>query len=170
MILVRQRRPKQRHDAVAQDLVHRALVAMHGRHQAFEHQVKDVPRFLGDMNPHEPLHHWLQIIVVHHLPLQRVEDLLADQGGHPQRGADEGERERVDDHSVISARLHRLGADGLDHLAEHHHVAGLVAEFRQLVVRGAGRRILMHHLAQQRLVEDVLEPDARRKRVDELLP
>ena len=47
MILVGQRRPKQRHDAIAHDLVHRALVAVHGRHQALQHRVEELPRFLG---------------------------------------------------------------------------------------------------------------------------
>ena len=47
----------------------------------------DVAGFLGDVNAHEPLHHWLQFGIVHHLPLQRVEDLLADQRGHPQHGS-----------------------------------------------------------------------------------
>ncbi len=45
----------------------------------------DVAGLLGDVNSHEPLHHRLQLGIVHHLPLQRVEDLLADQRGHPQQ-------------------------------------------------------------------------------------
>jgi hypothetical protein len=36
VILVRNRRPKERHDAVAEELVHRPLVAMHLR----QHQLK----------------------------------------------------------------------------------------------------------------------------------
>ena len=47
MILVRNWRPKQGHEAITQDLVHGALVAMHGGHEAFEHWVKELPRFLG---------------------------------------------------------------------------------------------------------------------------
>ena len=47
VILVGQRRPKQRHNAVAHDLVHRALIAMHGGHEAVQYRVEDVPCFLG---------------------------------------------------------------------------------------------------------------------------
>ena len=47
VVLVRQRRPEQRHDAVAHDLVHRALVAMHRFHHPLEDRVEQPPRFLG---------------------------------------------------------------------------------------------------------------------------
>jgi len=47
MILVRQRRPKQRHDAITHDLVHRALIAVHGGHEALQYRVEDVPHLLG---------------------------------------------------------------------------------------------------------------------------
>src|SRR5215218_6357820 len=30
----------------------------------------NVASLLGDVNAHEPLHHWLQFVVIHHLPLQ----------------------------------------------------------------------------------------------------
>ena len=45
MIFMGERRPEQRHDAVAHDLVHRALVAVHGLHHAFEDGVEDSPGF-----------------------------------------------------------------------------------------------------------------------------
>ena len=44
---MRQRRPKQRHDAVAHDLVHRALVAVHGGHHAFQHRVEELAGLFG---------------------------------------------------------------------------------------------------------------------------
>ena len=76
---------------------------------------------------------------------------------------------RVDDHPLVQPRPNRLGADLLDGLAEHHHVAGLVAHLGQRVVRRVGGGVGVHQVAQQRLIEDVLEPDARRQRVDEFL-
>ena len=39
-------RAEQRHDAVAHDLVDRAVVAMDCFHHAFEHRIKDFSRFL----------------------------------------------------------------------------------------------------------------------------
>ena len=129
----------------------------------------DVPGFLGHVNSHEPLDHRLQLGVVHHPSLDGVEDLLADQRGDPEHGSLETQRQCVDDDAVPPSRLHRLRADMLDRLAEHHHVPGFVAELGQLVMRGAGRRILVHDLAQQRLIQDVLEPDTGRQGVDEFL-
>jgi hypothetical protein len=46
MILVRQRRTEQRHDPVAQHLVDRAFVPVHGLHHPFEHRVEDRSCFL----------------------------------------------------------------------------------------------------------------------------
>ena len=46
VILVGHGCPKQRHNAVAHDLVHRALVAMHGGHQVLQDRVEEVPSFL----------------------------------------------------------------------------------------------------------------------------
>ena len=42
VILMGDRRPKQRHDAVAHDLVDGALIAVHGRHHAFQHGVEEL--------------------------------------------------------------------------------------------------------------------------------
>ena len=42
VIFVRDRSPEERHDAVAHDLVHRALVAMDRFHEAFEHGVQEL--------------------------------------------------------------------------------------------------------------------------------
>ena len=47
MIFMRDRRPKQGHDAIAHDLVHGAFVAVHGRHQALQHRVEELARLLG---------------------------------------------------------------------------------------------------------------------------
>src|SRR5690242_21403393 len=51
--------------------------------------------------------------------LQRVEDLLADQRGHPQHRALEGERQRVDDDALVVPGPHRLCADPVDRSEEH---------------------------------------------------
>ena len=47
VVLVGHGRPKQRHDAVAHDLVYRALVAVHRGHQVLQDRVEDLPGFLG---------------------------------------------------------------------------------------------------------------------------
>ena len=47
VILVGQRRAEERHDAVAHDLVDRALVAVDSLHHAFEHGIEELPRLLG---------------------------------------------------------------------------------------------------------------------------
>jgi hypothetical protein len=60
VILVRQRRAEQRHDAVAHDLVHRALVAMDGLHHVLEHWVEDLARVFG-IAVGEEFHRSLQI-------------------------------------------------------------------------------------------------------------
>ena len=46
MILVRQRRTEQRHQAVAHDGVHGAFVAMHGLDHALEHRVEQLLHLL----------------------------------------------------------------------------------------------------------------------------
>jgi hypothetical protein len=47
VVLVRQRRTEEGHDAVAHHLVHGALVVMHGLHHAFEHRIEELSGFLG---------------------------------------------------------------------------------------------------------------------------
>ena len=47
MILMGERRAEERHDPVAHDLVHGALVAVDGLHHAFEHGVEELLRILG---------------------------------------------------------------------------------------------------------------------------
>ena len=47
LVFMRDRRPKQRHDAVAHHLVHRPLIAVHGLHHAFEHGVENRPCIFG---------------------------------------------------------------------------------------------------------------------------
>jgi hypothetical protein len=44
MVLVRNRRPKQRHDAITHDLIDGALAAVHGVHHAFEHRIQQRAR------------------------------------------------------------------------------------------------------------------------------
>ena len=43
---MRQRRPKQGHDAIAHHLVDGAFVLVHGRHHAVEHRIEQLPRLL----------------------------------------------------------------------------------------------------------------------------
>ena len=47
MVFMRDRRAEQRHDAIAHDLIHGPLVAVHGCHHAFQDRVEELPRFLG---------------------------------------------------------------------------------------------------------------------------
>jgi len=47
MVFMGKRRPKQRHDAVAHDLVHGPLVAVHGGHHAFQDGIEEPLGFLG---------------------------------------------------------------------------------------------------------------------------
>ena len=47
MVLVRERRTKQRHDPVAHDLVDRALVAVDGLHHVLENWVQELAGLLG---------------------------------------------------------------------------------------------------------------------------
>src|SRR5262245_21232197 len=60
MILMRQRCPEEGHDAVAHDLIHRALKAVHRLHHAFEHGIEDLPRLLG-VTVREELHRALEV-------------------------------------------------------------------------------------------------------------
>ena len=46
VVLMRHGRAKERHNAIAQDLVHRAFVAMHGRHHHVQGRVEELPRLL----------------------------------------------------------------------------------------------------------------------------
>jgi hypothetical protein len=46
MIFMGDRRAKQGHDAIAHDLIHGALVAVHGLHHAFEHGIENRARLL----------------------------------------------------------------------------------------------------------------------------
>ena len=43
VVFMGQRRPEQGHDAVAQDLVDRAFVAVHGVHHEVQHRIQDLP-------------------------------------------------------------------------------------------------------------------------------
>ena len=47
MVLVGERRAEQRHDAVAHDLIDRALVAVHGLHHVLEDRIEELTRLLG---------------------------------------------------------------------------------------------------------------------------
>ena len=60
MILVGQRRAEERHDPVAHDLVHRALVAVDRLHHALEDGVEELARLLG-IAVGEQLHRALEV-------------------------------------------------------------------------------------------------------------
>jgi hypothetical protein len=60
VILMRERGAEQRHDAVAHDLIDRALVVVHGFHHAFEDGIEDLAR-LFRIAIGEQLHRALQI-------------------------------------------------------------------------------------------------------------
>ena len=60
VVLVGERRAEQRHDAVAHDLVHGALVAMHGLHHPLEHGIEELARLLG-IAVGEQLHRALEV-------------------------------------------------------------------------------------------------------------
>ena len=47
MIFMRDRCPKQGHNAIAHDLVHGPLIAMHGRHHALQHRIEELACLLG---------------------------------------------------------------------------------------------------------------------------
>jgi hypothetical protein len=47
MVLMGERRPEQRHDAIAHDLVHRVLIAVHGSHEALQDRIEELARLLG---------------------------------------------------------------------------------------------------------------------------
>ena len=47
MVLMRNRRPKQGHNAIAHDLVHGPLIAVHGGHHSFQHGVEELAGLLG---------------------------------------------------------------------------------------------------------------------------
>src|SRR5262249_29162134 len=87
MIFVGQWRSKQGHDAIAQHLIHGTLVAVHGRHQAFEDGVEELAGFFG-IPVGEELHGALQVGEEHRDLLAlafesalRVEDLLSQMRG-----------------------------------------------------------------------------------------
>jgi hypothetical protein len=47
MVLMSERGPKEGHNAIAQRLVHRPLIAVHGFHHPLQHRVEHRSRFLG---------------------------------------------------------------------------------------------------------------------------
>ena len=60
VVFVGERRPEERHDAVAHHLVDGALVAMDRLHHALQHRVEELPRFLG-VAVGEQLHRALEV-------------------------------------------------------------------------------------------------------------
>ena len=60
VVFVGHRRPEQRHDAIAHDLVDGALVVMDGLHHALEHGVEELPGLLG-VAVGEQFHRALQV-------------------------------------------------------------------------------------------------------------
>jgi hypothetical protein len=47
MILMGERRPEQGHDPIAQHLIHRPLVPVHGGHHPLQHRVEELACFFG---------------------------------------------------------------------------------------------------------------------------
>ncbi len=47
VVFMGNRRPKQGHNPIAQDLVHGPFIAVHGRHHALQHRVENLTRLLG---------------------------------------------------------------------------------------------------------------------------
>ena len=87
VVFVSQRRPEERHDAVAHDLIDGALVAVHGLHHQLEDRVDDLPRFFR-IPVRQQLHRALQVREEHRhllaLTFQRAlrgEDLLREMPG-----------------------------------------------------------------------------------------
>ena len=111
MVLMRQGRAKQRHDAIAHDLVHGPFVAMDGVHHPLQHRIEELTRLLR-VTVGQEFHRALQIGEEHRdlfaLTFERIaggEDLLRQIGGgvgeghlarglHGSRGGD-GSRARV---------------------------------------------------------------------------
>jgi hypothetical protein len=60
VVLVGERRAEQRHDAVAHDLVHRALEPVHRLHHVLEYRVEQLPPLLG-VAVGEQLHRALEV-------------------------------------------------------------------------------------------------------------
>jgi hypothetical protein len=60
VVLVGERGAEERHDPVAHDLVHGALVAVHGFHHPFQHWVEQLARLLG-ITVGEQLHRALEV-------------------------------------------------------------------------------------------------------------
>ena len=84
VILVGERRAEERHDPVAHDLVHGALVAVHRLHHVLEHRVEELARLLG-VAVGQQLHRALEVGEEHRdllaLAFQRglrVEDSLGE--------------------------------------------------------------------------------------------
>jgi hypothetical protein len=84
MVLVGDRRPEQGHDAITHDLVDRALIAMHRRHQALQDRIEELAGLLG-VAIRQQLHRALQVRKENRhllaLPFKRslgLEDLLGE--------------------------------------------------------------------------------------------
>jgi hypothetical protein len=93
VIFMRQRRPKQGHNAIAHDLVDGAFIAMHGSHHALQHGIEELPR-LFRVAIGEEFHRALEIRKQHRdlltLPFERTaggQDLL----GQMRRRVGEGD-------------------------------------------------------------------------------
>jgi hypothetical protein len=87
MVFMRNRCPKQGHNAIAQDLVDGAFVAVHGRHHALQHRVEELARLLG-VAVGQQLHGAFEVGKQHRdllaFPIQRTAggtDLLSEMGG-----------------------------------------------------------------------------------------
>ena len=92
VVLMGQRGAKQRHDAIAHDLVDRAFIAVHGVHHAFQRRVEELPGLLG-VAVGEQLHRALEVGKQHRdllaLAFQGTaggQDLLGQIGGRVGEG------------------------------------------------------------------------------------
>ena len=96
MILMRHGCPKERHNAVAHDLVDRPLVAVHGGHHAFQDRIEELPGLFG-VAIGQQFHRAFEVGKQHgHLlafAFQGTaggENFLGEIGGRVARGADAG--------------------------------------------------------------------------------
>ena len=87
MIFMRDRRPKQGHDAVAHDLIDGAFIAVHRLHHAFEDGVEELAGFFG-ITVGQQLHRAFQVGKEHRDLLALAfqggfggEDFLGQMGG-----------------------------------------------------------------------------------------
>jgi hypothetical protein len=159
VILVGDRRPEQRHDPVAHDLIDRALVAVDGLHHPFEHGVEELPgffRILVGQQLHRPFQVREQDRDLLALPFEGTlggEDLLGEVLGGVGLGG------------VESRPRHRVRG-----LGSAEPLTTLLAELGAELIRGAATRARSFEPSPTLLTEDgiagvlVLAADTRHGR------